>query len=76
MIHASQSKSYSLQMRVEVKVHCLLTFHKYIAFSPCAVTGRLGKEFPKNWRCHCKEEVVPLGSITSADGDRVSSHHS
>lgn len=48
MIHASHSKSHSLQMRVEITVHCLLTS----AQLACTVMMELKKEFPKNWRCN------------------------
>lgn len=43
MIHASHSKSHSLQMRVEITAHSLST---------CAVVVGLEKEFPENWRCN------------------------
>lgn len=49
MIHASHSKSHSLQMRVEIIVCRLLTF----AQIACAPVMGLEKEFPKNWRCNC-----------------------
>lgn len=48
MIHASQSKSYSLQMRVEVTVHCLLTFAQiYCFFLPVLSLGRWGRNPPR-----------------------------